>query len=112
MSVDAHRVEHMIGDIEHWQSMLTLMLTVMPSVKRDVAVLQSQLAALEEAARWHRWPEEKPTEPGLYDVTCMFTNGPAVDSNLWMDDGTWSRGDYSLLAWRKRPEPYVPKEPE
>lgn len=50
---------------------------------------------------WHKFPEEKPTENGYYQVT--FDDG-TVDLARWKD-GSWTFNP-KIIAWKEKDKPY------
>lgn len=74
--------------------------------------LASELTALRESLRWHKYPEKKPEEGIKYDIILNsgLTDKPIVDTGYYYEIGkTWSANSTrgcTVIAYRKRPAPY------
>ena len=61
---------------------------------------------------WHKWPDEKPKQPGAYIATLKGPDGPFTDAVNWtgkMWGGIRTRcvyGDNDILAWSEFPGPW------
>ncbi len=76
---------------------------------------QADLAALREAVRWRKWPEEKPPYVGEYNVSVLWPGMMKArpHADIWNGKG-WSRYQGTdgerVIAWTCLPEPYVREE--
>jgi hypothetical protein len=79
-----------------------------PSTGRDMA---TELLALREQTRWRKYPEEKPEENQVCNVTEVFQNDKSrVSTEIYNEDcpASWMW----VIAWQPRPEPYRPSAPD
>lgn len=60
---------------------------------------------------WHRYPDEKPTIEGLYNVAYIVRGEVVVDSQMWSNDpmlGFWELNDDRIIAFAGQPPPPEP----
>lgn len=98
-------------------------------VVSELQMTKKALAALEEAARWHYPPEEPTDKSYLVTIERSYRWGDDEKTERYTDISAWchdrwahdtefhnaNHRDYEIrrvVAWRERPEPYVPPSKE
>jgi len=79
-------------------------------VDHDSAIidhLETELSALRESLRWHPYPQEKPNEDGWYDVVLRSGKPGCYYHYNWEANDPLEYSWCHVIAFRKRPAPYV-----